>query len=181
MTDAFAEFGVERRPWLDPASLQARYHELAAVRHPDKCGGDPLPLARLNEARGILSSHPLRLRHLIALDTSREMTAEKFVPDFELFSQIGMLTKMAGQISGENRSASSPPAAAEAALLQKKISAALERINLQLESLEGKIRSLDAVWPDRNPNDLNRIAEEFSYLKKWRDSLRDARTLLLGG
>jgi curved DNA-binding protein CbpA len=181
VTDAFAEFGVERRPWLDPASLRARYHELAAVRHPDKCGGDPLPLARLNEARGILSSPALRLRHLLALDTTREMTAEKFAPDFGLFSEVGMLTKMAGKISGENHSASSPTATAEAASLENKISAALERINLQLESLEEKIRSLDAFWPDGNPNELNRIAEEFSYLKKWRDSLRAARTLLLGG
>ena len=63
MTDAFAEFGVERRPWLDPALLQSRYHELAVIRHPDKLGGDSLPLARLNEARRILSSPPLRLRH----------------------------------------------------------------------------------------------------------------------
>ncbi|MEI8311873.1 MAG: hypothetical protein WCH98_14080 [Verrucomicrobiota bacterium] len=177
VTDAFAEFGVERRPWLDPAVLQSRYHELAAVRHPDKCGGDPLPLACLNEARAILTSPPLRLRHLLALDGSRGAPAEKFHPDFELFSHVGTLTKKAEQLSGK-MAAASP---AEAASLQKQISAALDRINLRMDALERKIRLLNEGWPDVNPQVLPPVADEFSFLIKWRKSLRSARTCLSGG
>lgn len=183
MTDAFAEFGFERRPWLDPEALQARYHELAAVRHPDKCGGDALPLARLNEARAILSSPPLRLRHLLDLDGSRETAAEKFSPNFEMFAHVGTLTKRAEQLSAKMASPALAAAVvgAEAAALRKEISAALERINLQADSLEKKIRSLDEGWPDVNPQALSLVAEEFFFLKRWRKSLRSAQTFLSGG
>ena len=183
VTDAFAEFGVEKRPWLDPVMLQSRYHELAAVRHPDKCGGDPLPLARLNEARRILASPPARLGHLLALTAKTGMADKKFGPDFELFSLVGTLTKKAEQIS-EKRDASPLAAAvvrAEAGLLQKEISSALDRINLQIHELEKKVRAMDTIWPDVLPQDLSFLAEEFSFLIKWRQSLRAARTRLLGG
>jgi len=183
VTDAFAEFGVEKRPWLDPGALLSRYHELAAVRHPDKCGGDPLPLARLNEARGILGSAPSRLRHLLALTASPEMAGKIFEPDFGLFAHVGSLAKRAEQIS--EKRASSPLAAAvaraEAASLQKEISQALARIDLQIHALEEKVRSMDAIWPDVAPQDVSLLAEEFSFLEKWRQSLRTARTRLLGG
>jgi len=185
VTDAFAVLGLEWRPWLDPAALQSRYHDLAAVRHPDKCGGDPLPLARLNEARAILSSPPLRLRHLLALDGSLGTVAEKFHPDFELFSHVGTLIKKAEQLSGKMALPSPALTAAvlgpEASALQKEISAALDRINLQLDALEKNIRSLDENWPDVKPQAISLIAEEFSFLKKWRESLRSARTCLIGG
>jgi curved DNA-binding protein CbpA len=183
VTDAFAEFGVEKRPWLDPVALQSRYHELAVVRHPDKCGGDPLPLARLNEARRILASPPARLAHLLALTCSQEMAAKKFEPDFELFSQVGTLAERAAHIS--EKCDSSPLAAAvvgaEAASLRKEISPALDRIDLRIHALEKKIRFMDASWPDVAPQDLTLLAEEFSFLMKWRQSLRAARTRLLGG
>jgi len=183
VTDAFAEFGVERRPWLDPAALQSRYHELAAVRHPDKCGGNPSPLSRLNEARRILASPPLRLRHLLSLATSRGTPTGKFHPDFEMFSHVGTLAKKAEELSGKNASPALAAAVAKAgaASLQTEISATLDRIQLQIRTLEEKIRSLDAVWPDVDPHSLSAVAEEFSYLKKWRDSLLSARTRLLGG
>jgi len=183
VTDAFAEFGVEKRLWLDPVALQSRYHELASVRHPDKCGGDPLPLARLNEARRILSSPPLRIGHLLALSGLPEISERKFAPDFELFSLVGSLARNAEQLS-ETRD-SSPLAAAvvrvEAASLQKKISSALDQINLQLDALEKKICAMDQAWPDVAPLDLALLADEFSFLMKWRKSLRAARTRLLGG
>jgi curved DNA-binding protein CbpA len=183
VTDAFAEFGMERRPWLDPAALQSRYHELAVIRHPDKCGGDPRPLSRLNEARRILSSPPLRLRHLLDLTSPTGPIMEHFTPDFEQFARAGSLAKRAEQISAQN--ASSPLAAAVAragcASLQKEIAAALDRINLRLEALERIIQSLDASWPDVAPQDIPLLAEEFSFLNKWRQSLRSAQTRLVGG
>ncbi|MCX6970631.1 MAG: hypothetical protein NTV93_10835 [Verrucomicrobia bacterium] len=183
MTDAFAEFGMERRPWLDPAAIQSRYHELAVIRHPDRCGGDPLPLSRLNEARGILSSPPLRLRHLLDLTRPAGLATKRFAPDFEQFARAGSLAKRAEQISAQ--SASSPLAAAvaraERASLQKEIAEALDRINLRLEALEKNILSLDASWPDVTPQEISLLAEELSFQNKWRQSLRSAQTRLMGG
>lgn len=183
MTDAFAEFGMERRPWLDPAALQSRYHALAAIRHPDRCGGDSLPLARLNEARRILSSPSLRLRHLLDLTTLPGRAIMHFTPDFEQFASSGALAKRAEQIS--EKSASSPLADAlartESASIQKEIASALDRINGRLDALEEKIQSLNATWPAVTPQEISLLAEEFSFLNKWRQSLRSAQTRLMGG
>jgi curved DNA-binding protein CbpA len=183
VTDAFAEFGIGRRPWLDPDAIQSRYHELAVTRHPDKLGGDSLPLARLNQARGILSSPPLRLRHLLDLTFPADFTPEHFAPDFEQFARAGALARRAGQIS--EKCALSPLAAAvarsESASLQKEIATELGRINARIDALQKKIRSLDAIWPDVAPHEISLLAEEFSFQHKWRQSLRSAETLLLGG
>lgn len=183
MTDAFAEFGMERRPWLDPALLQSRYHELAVLRHPDKSGGDSLPLARLNQARRILSSTPLRLRHLLDLTHAPDLVTDRFAPDFDQFARAGALATRAEQIS--EKSTSSPLAAAvarsESASLQKEISSALDRINLRLDAMEKKLQSLNASWPDVTPQEISLLAEEFSFQHKWRQSLRTAQTRLLGG
>ena len=183
MTDAFAEFGVERRPWLDPALLQSRYHELAVIRHPDKLGGDSLPLARLNEARRILSSPPLRLRHLLDLTHPPGLVTNRFAPDFEQFARAGALAKRAEQIS--EMSSSSPLAAAvaraESASLQKEISSVLDRINLRLDAMEKNILSLNASWPDVTPQEISLLAEELSFQNIWRQSLRSAQTRLMGG
>ena len=160
VTDAFAEFGMERRPWLDSSALQSRYHELAVIRHPDKCGGDPLPLSRLNEARGILSSPPLRLRHLLELASSPGPIEKHFAPDFDLFARVGELARRAEQIS--ETSASSPLAAAVAraqcASLSEEIASALGRINVRLEALEEKNLSLNASWPDVAPQEIALLA-----------------------
>lgn len=185
MTDAFAELGFDRRPWLDPAAVRERYHELAAARHPDKCGGDPAPLARLNEARATLSSPPLRLRHLLDLDAPRGPDAEKFEPDFGLFARVGNLTKQAGELAGKMPVDTPPLAAAVArsgaARLAKEIASALDGISLRTNALEEKIRSFDAAWPDVDRKAVALAAEEFSYLIKWAKSLRSARALLVGG
>jgi len=173
--DAFAEFGLERRPWLEPEVVRARYHELAAIRHPDKCGGDSVPLVRLNEARGILSSPSTRLRHLLNLLPGSVSVGEKFQPDFEMFSRVGMLVRQAEQIS-EKKEAS---AGSEA--LGKAISEMLAVIAHRLEVLEESVRRLDSRWPGVSPGEMVMPAEEIFFLEKWRKSLRDAQALLLGG
>ena len=72
MTDAFAELNLPRRAALDPAELQARYHELSRDRHPDAApdaekANRTTAFARLNQARDLLERRSSRLRHLGAL------------------------------------------------------------------------------------------------------------------
>lgn len=183
MIDAFAEFGIGRRLWVDPEALQSRYHELAALRHPDKCAGDSLPMSRLNEARGILASHSLRLLHLLDLTGSDRTGPDEYEPDFELFSRVGMLTKKAERISAA--SSSSPLAAAvnraETSALQKEIARMLDEIAGRIDRLEQKLRVMDSRWPDVDTNEIRPLADEFTFLKKWRHLLLAAQTLLLGG
>ncbi|MFZ4774444.1 MAG: hypothetical protein ACOYM3_03730 [Terrimicrobiaceae bacterium] len=185
MTDAFAEFGLEKRPWLDPLAVQVRYHELAVPRHPDKCGQDPLPLARLNEARGILSSHASRLRHLLTLVLPTEAPQSRFQPDFDLFSFVGTLSRKAETLSAKRDRASSgltkALAKTETEALEKEVVAAIDRLNLLACTLEKKIQLLDARWPSVTAEEIVLLAEEDTFYQKWRQSLRDARTRLLGG
>lgn len=185
MTDAFAEFGFEKRPWLDPGEIRTRYHELAVPRHPDKCGGDPVPLSRLNEARGILTHHTQRLRHLLELTGPADDAGKTFQPDFNVFSRVGTLVAGATTISQKRNS---PAGSLTAALsqsasesLRAEIEQAIREISERIARLEEKIRALDARWPDCGREELALVAGEFSFLRKWHESLREARTLLLGG
>ncbi len=182
MNDAFAEFGIGRRLWIGPEAVQARYHELAAIRHPDKCAGDPLPMSRLNEARNILASHPLRLLHLLDLTGSDRTGPGKYEPDFELFSRVGLLTKKAERLCANT---SSPLAAAvnraEVSALQKEITLMLDRIAGRISLLEQKLQAKDSLWPEVHMDEIRTLADEFTFFKKWRQLLLSAQTLLLGG
>lgn len=185
MSDAFAELGFDRRPWTDPDLLQARYHELARVRHPDASGGDPAALTRLNEARGILADPAARIRHLLALACLDAGCPEKFQPDFDLFSRIGHVTRRAEDLAEKQESARSPLAAAVA---RTQAQAALDELadngqelDARLRELEASLREIDSRWPQVAANDLARMADEFAFLQKWRKSVASARTRLLGG
>ena len=71
--------------------------------------------------------------------------------------------------------------AAQAKLLEKDIGAALERSNRLAHALEEKILALDSRWPDVPAQELLLLAEEATFSQRWQQSLRDARTRLLGG
>lgn len=183
VNDAFAEFGIGRRLWVAPEAVRSRYHELAALRHPDKCAGDPLPMSRLNEARSILASHPLRLLHLLDLTGSDPTGPGKYEPDFELFARVGLLTKKAERLCAN--SSSSPLAAAvnraEFSTLQEEIALMLDKIAGRIGLLEQKLQAMDSLWPEVQKNEIRTLADEFTFLKKWRQLLLSAQTLLLGG
>jgi hypothetical protein len=116
------------------------------------------------------------------MDSGRE-DRNAFEPDFELFARVGTLTKKAADFAGEcgRKSDPDPVENPDAIALQKEIASLLERINFQIRDAEEKLRSLDDRWPHVAPGEVSRLAEEFSYLKKWERSLSGARTLLLGG
>lgn len=90
-----------------------------------------------------------------------------------MFSKVGLLVRQAEQISAKKE------ATTEA--LEKAILEMLALIAQRLEALEENIRQLDSRWPGVLPGELAVLAEEISFLEKWRKSLREARTLLLGG
>jgi DnaJ-domain-containing protein 1 len=185
VTDAFAELGFERRPWTDPDRLQARYHELARLRHPDASGGDPAPLARLNESRSILIDPAVRIRHLLALEWPDAKCPEKFQPDFDLFSRIGHVTRRAEDLAEKQESARSPLAAAvvraQAQTALNELAENAQTLDVRLRALEASLREIDSRWPQVAADELARMADEFAFLQKWRKSIAFARTRLLGG
>lgn len=185
MTDAFAEFGIGRRPLLDRRAVDARYHGLAALRHPDRLAGDQAPLTRLNEARKILLSDPARLLHLLHLTFPEAPAANSFSPDFEIFSLIGNLEKSTAAFMQKYEQTDSPIAKAllktEAVALENAVREAGEKIDALGRLVLSKIRDLDSRWPDVTAGELARVAEEAAFFQKWSESLRKSSVSLLGG
>ncbi len=185
MTDAFAEFGIGRRPLLDRQVVDGRYLELAALRHPDRLAGDQAPLTRLNEARRLLLSDPARLLHLLHLTFPEAPAATSFSPDFEIFALIGSLEKSTEALAQKYEKADSPIAKAllkaEAVPLEKSVREALDKIEALGRIVSSKIQDLDSRWPDVTAGELSRVAEESAFFRKWSESLRKSSVSLLGG
>jgi len=184
VTDAFAEFGIGRRPLPDRRAVDLRYHELAALRHPDRIGGDPLPLTRLNEARRILISNPERLLHLLQLTYPDTRTAPAFSPDFETFALVGNLENSAAAFLLKYEQADSPIAKAllhsDAIALENAFKEAREKIASLSGIAVSKIQALDSRWPDVSAGELSRAAEESAFFQKWSETLRKSSARLLG-
>ena len=185
MTDAFAEFGIERRPLLDRLAVDACYHGLAALHHPDRLAGDQAPLTRLNEARRILLSDPDRLLHLLHLTFPEDPAASSFSPDFEIFSLVGNLENSTAEFAQKYGQVDSPIAKAllktEAVSLDNAVREARDKIDALGRVVFSKIQDLDSRWPDVTPGELARVAGEAAFFQKWSDSLRKSSVRLLGG
>lgn len=185
MTDAFAEFGIARRPILDRHTVDLRYHELAALRHPDRSSGDPAPLTRLNEARRILLSDPARLLHLLNLTFPEAVALPSFSPDFEIFSLVGNLEKSTACFAQKYEQADSPIARAllktDAIALEKAIKETGDKVDRLGIIVLSKIQGLDSRWPDVTAGELARVAEEAAFFQRWSESLRKSSVSLLGG
>lgn len=182
MTDAFAELGLERRPWLDPQTIRSRYHELAARAHPDKAGGDEAVLVRLNSARRTLSSHGLRLSHLAALAFPGSLPPPAPAPDWDVFLRVATVAGEAKSAAEKKARASS---ALETAVAATKISALknelsnVERLTAAHRAeLESATREADRTWPSTGPDVLWKLAEQWTFWNRWNEALREAETLL---
>lgn len=185
MTDAFAELGVPRRPHVDPSLVEARFRERAASSHPDRNGGDPAALTRLNAARKTLSSEAARLRHLLEITFPALPPEARFSPDFEMFSLVGTLSRAAEALAAKRDLATSSIATAllqqETLTLQSSLQEAAKTLAAKQRDLSEKIRALDARWPDVPAAALAELAENAAFCERWSESLRRAGVRLLGG
>jgi len=182
MTDAFAELGFSRRPWLDPAEIKARHHERAVHAHPDKPGGSHEHLLRLNNARRILEPHAARLRHLLELEFPG-FHAEGPPPfDWELHSLVGELSDRVTRASAQSPSSTAGSAIArlEIANLKLQLKEVQPRIVPALQALETRLRETDLAWPDVPPEPLRDLAAQHTYYTRLETTLHAARRLLDG-
>lgn len=185
MTDAFAELGVPRRPHVDRTLVESNFRERAAACHPDRNGGDPSALARLNAARKTLSSEAARLKHLLAIAFPTFAPQTRFSPDFEMFSLVGTLARSAEALATKRESASSALAAAllekESVALQDSVREAARVLGARRDEVSEQLLALDAKWPDIPAEELAGLAENAAFCERWSESLRLARLRLLGG
>lgn len=170
--DAFAELGLPRSPVVDAEAMSRRFDELSRTRHPD-AGGDPAAFSRLAEARRLLSSTALRLRHLLDLEHPGTRLDGALAPAvMDMFAALGPALQAAQDL--ERRKAATTSALARALLAPEEMR--------QRESLEATAATLadrlaamtDAAqtWNGR-ADSLSEWAREAAFLERWQAQVRD--------
>jgi curved DNA-binding protein CbpA len=185
MDDAFALFGLKRRPLLDEAALKEKYLRLAANRHPDASGGDEEKFHRVQEAYKTLREPAARLRHLLDLEFPAHRKDGEQAPHAELFLRAGSALQAARAVSQRLESTSS---ALARALLSPEIAAALRQIREAFQSVQqaedelaGQLEDLDRRWPDVSPDELSGLASSFRFLARWTAQLSEWEFRLSNG
>jgi len=185
MTDAFAELGLARSPWVDPAELKKRYLELAAACHPDRIDGNATPLARLNLARRTLDNPARRLRHLIDLEFPGFRPAPDPLPDWELAGKIADLSRQTTIIVEKSNRATTPLAIALLAGEKESLSSQLATTESRIKKtgcvIDEKIRFLARAESRPEPATLWELAAQSAYAEKWLAVVSECRTRLAGG
>ena len=177
MEDAFAVFGISRRPLIDEPELKEKYLRLAADRHPDASGGDDEEFHLVQEAYKTLRDPAARLRHLLELTFPTFRRDGGHVPHAELFLRAGNAVQAARMIWQRFENTSS---ALARALLSPEIADALRGIREASgfvqeaeDELESQLDDLDTRWPDVSPDELSALATAFRFLARWKSQLSE--------
>lgn len=183
--DAFALFGIERRPLIGEATLKERYLRLAADRHPDASGGDSENFHLVQEAYQTLREPAARLRHLVELEFPEHLRNGGQAPNAELFLQAGRAVQTARAVSQRLGSARSGLARAllspEIAAALRQIREAFEAVQKADEELAEQLENLDTQWPDVSPDELSALATSFRFLTRWKVQLSEWEFRLSSG
>lgn len=166
MTDLFAVLGLPRRPWLDAEEIKQRHHSLMA-------SGSVSSATLLNEARRTLQNPALRIRHFLALEFPEYQPATRPQQDWDFFLKVGEATRQATELAARKSSLTHPLARAA---LQKEILSGREALGLLKEEIEKRLAAADERLQafEKNPEDLAALAEEFAFLQKNENSVREA-------
>ena len=175
--DAFAEMGLPRSPVVDEDALARQFDALSRTRHPD-AGGEAAAFARLAEARRLLSSTSLRLRHLLELEHPETRLDGTLSPALmDVFTALGPALQTAQDLERRKTSAST---ALARALLAPQEMLARETLETWAESLAHRLDGIaDASrsW-DGTAAPLAAWAREAAFLEKWQSQVRHALTRL---
>ena len=185
MEDAFAVFGISRRPLIDEPALKETYLRLAADRHPDASGGDDEEFHLVQEAYKTLRDPAARLRHLLELTFPTFRRDGGHVPHAELFLRAGNAVQAARMVWQRFENTSS---ALARALLSPEIAEALREIREASgfvqeaeDELESQLEDLDTRWPDVSPDELSALATAFRFLSRWKSQLSEWEFQLSSG
>ena len=177
MTDLFAALGFPRSPWLEPEEIKARHHAAMALAHPDKSNTVKISATILNEARRVLENPALRLRHLIALEFPNQKPAGAPPPDWDFFQRIGETTMLASDLVAKLRVAKQPivraTILARVASCIHSIESLKHEVVERREALQERLRV--ASREEWKLDDLQALAEDWTFLERSANSLREAR------
>ena len=182
MTDCFAGLGAERRPWLDPEELKAKYHQLTALHHPDVAGasGD---FAEINRAYQTLADPAARLRHLLDLESPDALSRAQPVPEgiAGFFTPVAEASQGIDAFMKKHSAAASPLAKALLSTDQYQVQEHLEQIIASLQEKQDtlliQVREADALWLADRPAALRLLPvlwQSLGYTAKWLATLRES-------
>ena len=178
MSDHFTELDLARAAWIEAEEVKSQHHRLMTECHADKSTGDGDRATRLNEARRVLENPASRLRHLLELEFPNFESTQKPEPDWDLFSRTGAAAKRATQAAATLNSATSPLARAvasiQAAETRKNLLALQDELTHKAAHLKEKTRSI----PLAEPQALSDLAEEWTYLNRWKSVIHEALSAL---
>jgi DnaJ-domain-containing protein 1 len=177
MTDFFALLEQPRQPWLDPAALKQKYHQLTRAAHPDvpSCESST-EFASINEAYRTLLDPKLRIHHLLALEAAKPSERNCVVPEElqELFLKIGSLTqnsqRLLEQFGNTKSELSRSLLKADLLDLQRQAQECLEQSRASHENCVAELHQLNTLW---NTNEqqaiigLNVLHDRIAYLSRW--------------
>jgi DnaJ-domain-containing protein 1 len=195
MTDYFALFGEDRRPWLDENSLRAKFLELSAQFHPDRVHSKSEAEKKeandryleLNTAYNLLREPKGRLRHLLELEIGkRPSEVQEISPEAaEMFMEISELCREVDRFLGERLKATSPILRVGLFSLAQdfieKLNDQQRAVRKKMDSLEEELKQLNAYWETNGPSSfaqLERLYRDASYLARWTSQLQERVTQL---
>lgn len=176
--DAFAELGVPRSTAVDESEVSRRFDELSRTRHPD-AGGEPAAFARLAEARRLLTSPALRLRHLLELTHPGTRLDGGLSPSLmDLFATLGPALQAAQEL--ERRKTATTSALARALLASEEMQQreSLENAAATIADRLQAVTEAAARW-DGSATALAALAREAAFLEKWQAQVREVLTRLV--
>jgi curved DNA-binding protein CbpA len=172
MIDAFAEFSLPRSPGVDEQALARRFDDLSRSCHPD-AGGDPAAFSRLTEARRLLSSPALRLRHLLELESPGTRLDGPLSPSLmDLFTTLGPTLQAVQNFELRKTAATSALARALLASEETRHRESLEDLASTLATQFSTLLDAAQNW-NGSPDPLAAWAREAAFLEKWQSQVRD--------
>lgn len=198
MTDCFALLDELRRPWLDVASLKAKFLARSAEVHPDRVHNAPEAeraaaqerYTALNAAFKTLREPKDRLQHLLELESGAKPGNIQSTPPelMDLFFEVGRLCRDVDFFLLENNRANSP--LLKVKMFQRvmdwtsQINALQARLNAKRGELEAALSAMNEAWAAAplEPETrravlplarLEQLFRTFSFLSRWTAQLQD--------
>jgi DnaJ-domain-containing protein 1 len=199
--DCFARLQIQRQPWLERDTIQAKFLELSSQHHPDRFQNPQekalaeKQFAELNNAQQTLRAHNTRLAHLLELETGEKLTQMMEIPTeaMQFFNDVAKITRGLEKFFAEKNPLESPMLHVhyfERALEWTDLVQALQsRIVAESASLEEELKKMNPAWQSAPPPTghsstqarvnalpiprLRSLASAFSFLEKWNSQLQE--------
>ncbi len=199
MTDFFALLKEQRRPWLEPDSLKAKFLAFSTEVHPDRTHQQSqevrekttLCYTEFNSAYNCLRDPKDRLLHLLELESGAKPKAVQQVPDgtMDLFLEVAQLCRCVDNFLAESAKVTSPLLKVQmferSQEWTEQLNALQQKTNSKREHFIEILKALNADWDaappvgsasraDALPLDrLEQIYRSFSYVARWTGQVQE--------